>query len=191
MSAEELEVRIAQVEKEILNCDDEIRHTAHKADAENEAEERTYLRQKEEKLRKEKEQLRKEKEQLREEKKLLLIQQVQGSQVLSTRRCLPLLLDSISCLCSAHRASSHGSHGPSSCMLKVSSGEDWMWQLTLSLSGAMEFAGVRRRVYQILSSLGALYPEEAAQNSIHYEGKTLRVQVRHAVHCDVFLRVCC
>ena len=60
-----------------------------------------------------------------------------------------------------------------------------MWRLNLSLTGAMQFAGVRRRVYQVLSSLGALYPEEVGEGSIQYQGQTLRVQVRHGQSSSV------
>ena len=97
MSVEALEIKISKVEKEISDCDEEIRQVTCKADAENEVEERKYLRQKEEQLRKDKEQLRKKEEQLRDEKKL--IRQAQDAQVGSTPRNTPACCDAICCLC--------------------------------------------------------------------------------------------
>ena len=61
-----LDAKIAEIEVEIKACEEDIKQVAHKAEVCTDADDRSYLRRKEEQLRTKEEQLRREKEQLRD-----------------------------------------------------------------------------------------------------------------------------
>ena len=72
MSAEVLEAKIAKVEADITECEQEIKQLTHKAEMAIEMEGKSHLHKEKEQLRKKEEQLRKKEEQLRKKEELLL-----------------------------------------------------------------------------------------------------------------------